>query len=51
VLQGVEVILVHSPIKGILEAVWFISSLLVFMEMTVMGKYVVVKGSDRESLI
>jgi hypothetical protein len=52
VLQ-VVVILVHSPplFKEILEAVQFISSLLVLMEMIVMGKYVLIKGSDRKSIV
>jgi hypothetical protein len=33
------------------EAVWFISSFPVLMEMIVMGKYVLIEGKDIESFI
>jgi hypothetical protein len=37
--------------KENLEAVWFISSLLMMMEMIVMGNYVLIEGRDTESTI
>jgi hypothetical protein len=37
--------------KEISEAVSFINSLLVSIEMIVMGKYVLIEGMDRESVV